>query len=119
MTWRGQALFTRPYTRVRPIYKGTSRESEPAQPVGVREDSFEHVMLGGAESQLPAPDEVRAAVAPIPTLVLCWDCGDRTHPASSARELSALAPHAHVHVATSLEDTAAWPGLIRHFVAGL
>jgi hypothetical protein len=47
------------------------------------------------------------------------DCGDRTHPASSARELSALAPHAHVHVATSLEDTAAWPGLIRDFVAGL
>jgi hypothetical protein len=30
-----------------------------------------------------------------------------------------MAPHARVHIARSLEDTAAWPGLIRDFVDGL
>lgn len=41
---------------VRPIFKGTPRESEPPQPLGVREDSFQQVMLGGAESDLPPPE---------------------------------------------------------------
>jgi hypothetical protein len=95
--------------KVRPIFKGTPREAEPPQPIGVREDSFQQVMLGGAytsgiqltlrltaldfnpwklkcdtlvsricfaplrsggaESDLPAPEVVAAAVASIPTLV--------------------------------------------------
>lgn len=41
---------------VRPVFKGTPRESEPPQPLGVREDSFQQVMLGGAESDLPPPE---------------------------------------------------------------
>lgn len=105
---------------VRPIFRGTPRELEPPQPLGVREDSFECVMRGGAESDLPPPDMVEAAVAGIPTLVLSWDCGDATHPASSAATFRAdMAPHARVHIARSLQDTAAWPDVIRDFVAGL
>ena len=104
---------------IRPIFKGTHRESEPPQPLGVREDSFAAVMAGGAASDLPPRDVVAAAVAAIPTVVLSWDCGDRTHPESSALAFKAMALHARVHIARSLEDTAAWPGLIREFITGL
>jgi hypothetical protein len=106
-------------TRIRGIFEGSPRESEPPKLIGVRKDSFKSVMLGGADSDLPPPDVVAVAVASIPTLVLSWDCGDSTHPASSAAAFAELAPHARVYIARSLEDTAAWPGLIRDFVAGL
>lgn len=58
-------------------------------------------------------------MATVPTLVLSWNCGDKTHPESSATAFAELAPHARVHVARSLQDTATWPGLIREFVNGL
>ena len=83
--------------KIRPIFKDTPRASEPPQPLGVRQDSFREVMLGGAESDFPTPDVVAAAVASIPTLVLSWDCGDKTHPESSAVRFKAdMAPHAQV-----------------------
>ena len=47
--------------KVRPIFKGTPRETDPPQPLGVREDSFREVMLGGAESDFPPPETVAAA----------------------------------------------------------
>ena len=104
----------------RPIFKGTDREDEPPRLVGVREDSFEHVMAASADSDLPPPDVIANALRDVPILALCWDCGDRTHPASSAEAIETqLAPHADVRVAETLEETRGWSEAVRAFVSGL
>ena len=89
----------------RPIF-GTDREDEPPRLVGVREDSFEHVMAASADSDLPPSDVIANALRDVPILALCWDCGDKTHPPSSAApSRHALAPHADVRVAKTLRDS--------------
>ena len=84
--------------------------------VGVRADSFEAVMRGSAASDLPAAETIAEAVGDVPTLALCWDCGDATHPESSARAFAAAAKGARVHVAKTLEEVEKWPGMINAFV---
>ena len=106
--------------KIRPIFRGTEREDEPPIAMGVRPDSFEHVMRASAVSDLPSAEDMssRASSHP-PTLALCWDCGDATHPGSSAARLAELVPSARVRVARSLEETREWPRMIRDFVGGL
>ena len=106
--------------KIRPIFRGTEREDEPPIAMGVRPDSFEHVMRASAVSDLPPAEDMssRAPSHP-PTLALCWDCGDAEHPASSAARLAELVPSAEVRVARSLEETREWPRVIREFVGGL
>ena len=104
----------------RPIFRGTDREDEPPRLVGVREDSFVDVMTASADSDLPPPDVIVNALKDLPVLALCWDCGDRTHPAESAAALKErLAPHADVRIATCLEETRGWSDAVRRFVRGL
>jgi len=115
----------------RPIFKGTPRSDEPATPLGVREDSFASVMRASASSDFPDVEtltrtfekyearEKNATLAPPRVLVLCWDCGDATHPASSAAVLESAIPHARVEVATSLEQVETWGETIRGFIRSL
>ena len=104
----------------RPIFAGTDREDEPPRLVGVREDSFEHVMAASADSDLPPSDVIANALRDVPILALCWDCGDKTHPPSSAAAIETrLAPHADVRVAKTLEETRGWSEAVRAFVSGL
>ena len=104
----------------RPIFKGTDREDEPPRLVGVREDSFGDVMAASADSDLPPPDVIANALRDVPILALCWDCGDKTHPPSSAVAIETqLAPHADVRVAKTLEETGGWSEAVRAFVCGL
>jgi len=115
----------------RPIFKGTPRSDEPATPLGVREDSFASVMRASASSDFPdvqtltrtfekyEAQQKNATLAPPRVLVLCWDCGDATHPASSAAVLESAIPHARVEVATSLEQVETWGETIRGFIRSL
>ena len=115
----------------RPIFKGTPRSDEPATPLGVREDSFASVMRASASSDFPDVETLtrtfekyeaqqkNATLAPPRVLVLCWDCGDATHPASSAAVLESAIPHARVEVATSLEQVETWGETIRGFIRSL
>ena len=113
----------------RPIFKGTPRSDEPATPLGVREDSFASVMRASASSDFPNVETLtrtfekyearHATLAPPRVLVLCWDCGDATHPASSAAVLESAIPHARVEVATSLEQVETWGETIRGFIRSL
>ena len=113
----------------RPIFKGTPRSDEPATPLGVREDSFASVMRASASSDFPDVETLtrtfekyeaqHATLAPPRVLVLCWDCGDATHPASSAAVLESAIPHARVEVATSLEQVETWGETIREFIRSL
>lgn len=113
----------------RPIFKGTPRSDEPATPLGVREDSFASVMRASASSDFPDVQTLtrtfekyeakHATLAPPRVLVLCWDCGDATHPASSAAVLESAIPHARVEVATSLEQVETWGETIRGFIRSL
>ena len=113
----------------RPIFKGTPRADEPATPLGVREDSFASVMRASASSDFPDVETLtrtfekyeaqHATLAPPRVLVLCWDCGDATHPASSAAVLESAIPHARVEVATSLEQVETWGETIRGFIRSL
>ena len=115
----------------RPIFKGTPRADEPATPLGVREDSFASVMRASARSDFPNVETLtrtfetyearqkNATLAPPRVLVLCWDCGDATHPASSAAVLESAIPHARVEVATSLEQVETWGETIRGFIRSL
>ena len=114
----------------RPIFKDTPRANEPATPLGVRADSFASVMRASAMSDFPDEetlrrtfsfgdaDESKSRVAPR-VLVLCWDCGDATHPASSAVALRAAIPHARVEIASSLEQVGTWGETIRGFIRSL
>ena len=115
----------------RPIFKDTPRANEPATPLGVREDSFASVMRASASSDFPNVETLtrtiekyearqkNATLAPPRVLVLCWDCGDATHPASSAAVLESAIPHARVEVATSLEQVETWGETIRGFIRSL
>ncbi len=115
----------------RPIVKGTPRSDAPATPLGVREDSFASVMRASASSDFPDVETLtrtfekyeaqqkNATLAPPRVLVLCWDCGDATHPASSAAVLESAIPHARVEVATSLEQVETWGETIRGFIRSL
>jgi len=62
------------------------------------------VLIGSAQSNLPEQERVRAAFADVPVLCLAWDCGDGTHPVSSAMTIKDLIPHAELVVASSHED---------------
>ena len=62
------------------------------------------VLIGSAQSNLPEHGRVRAAFADVPVLCLAWDCGDGTHPVSSAMTIKDLIPHAELVVASSSED---------------
>jgi pimeloyl-ACP methyl ester carboxylesterase len=62
------------------------------------------VLIGSAQSNLPERERVRSAFADVPVLCLAWDCGDGTHPVSSAMLLKDLIPHAELVVASSYED---------------
>ena len=107
------------------------RADEPATPLGVREDSFASVMRASASSDFPDVETLtrtfekyeaqqkNATLAPPRVLVLCWDCGDATHPASSAAVLESAIPHARVEVATSLEQVETWGETIRGFIRSL
>jgi len=81
------------------------------------------VLIGSAQSNLPEPERVRDAFANIPLLCLAWDCGDVTHPVSSAMIIKDLVPHAELVVASSKEDydivkeiRARWSGAIGEFI---
>ena len=113
---RGFSAFAERGKKMRPIFEGTDREREAPPAVGVRADSFEAVMRGSAASDLPAAETIAEAVGDVPTLALCWDCGDATHPESSARAFAAAAKGARVHVAKTLEEVEKWPGMINAFV---
>jgi hypothetical protein len=115
----------------RPIFKDTPRANEPATPLGVRADSFASVMRASAMSDFPDEETLRRTFSfgdadrsasrggKTRVLVLCWDCGDATHPASSAAALRAAIPHAHVEIATSLEQVGTWGETIRGFIRSL
>lgn len=62
------------------------------------------VLIGSAQSNLPEPERVRAALANVPVLCLAWDCGDVTHPVSSAMTIKDLVPHAELVIASNKED---------------
>lgn len=62
------------------------------------------VLIGSAQSNLPEQERVRTAFANVPVLCLAWDCGDGTHPVSSAMTIKDLIPHAELVVASSHED---------------
>ena len=62
------------------------------------------VLIGSAQSNLPEPERVREALRNIPCIVFAWDCGDLTHPVSSAAVIKELVPHAEINLASSHED---------------
>ena len=81
------------------------------------------VLIGSAQSNLPEPERVREAFANVPVLCLAWDCGDMTHPVSSAMTIKDLIPHAELVIATTKEDydivkhiREFWSGAIIEFI---
>jgi hypothetical protein len=87
-------------------------------------------MLASAASDLPSEGILRETLGShrgvessegtngekIRVLVLCWDCGDATHPASSARWFERNVPHARVEIAQTREEVETWNETIRDFV---
>lgn len=74
------------------------------------------ILRGAADSDLPPPDELAAAVGDRPVLVLAWD-SDAGHPVSTAEALGGALPHAEVHVATTPAEVLAWPATVGSFLA--
>jgi pimeloyl-ACP methyl ester carboxylesterase len=73
-------------------------------------------LRGAALSDLPPKDSLAAIEAP--TLILAWK-GDWSHPLSSARELAAHLPRAHLEVAGDTSEIEDWPGLVQSFLDSL
>ena len=76
------------------------------------------ILRGAADSDLPPPEELAAAVGDRPVLILAWDT-DAGHPVSTADALAAALPHADVHVAAEPGDVLRWPEQVARFVAAL
>ena len=76
------------------------------------------ILRGAADSDLPSPEELAAAVGDRPVLVLAWET-DAGHPVSTAEALVDALPHAELHVATEPADVLRWPERVASFVAPL
>lgn len=63
------------------------------------------VLRGVGASDLPEPAALAALAQP--TLILAWDT-DPTHPVSTAEELAAILPNAHLEIARTLPEVRAW-----------
>jgi pimeloyl-ACP methyl ester carboxylesterase len=73
-------------------------------------------MRGAADSDLP--DRAALRGLRMPALILAWR-GDPVHPVSTATQLAELLPRADLHLAMTLDEVRAWPGLIAAFVRGV
>jgi 3-oxoadipate enol-lactonase len=73
------------------------------------------VMRGAAIADFPDRDQVAGIQAP--ALVLAWT-GDLIHPRSTADELTALLPDAHLEVASTAAELAGWSATVDAFLAG-
>jgi len=82
----------------------------------IRPDSYKNVMEGVGISDFPSRDVVKDVLKDVPTLVLSWDCQDRTHPVSTAKELESLLPHATIHITRNLQELQTWPERIVSFI---
>ncbi len=71
------------------------------------------VLRGAASSDLPPPDAI--ATITQPTLVLAWR-GDAGHPVSTAEQLAAVLPDAHLRIATDLSEVLSWPAQVAAFL---
>ena len=90
-------------TTPRRVFQASKRPIDPPPPplANPNDSCAVEVLIGSAQSNLPEPERVREALENVPVLVLAWDCGDTTHPVSSAMTLKDLAPHAEVVVAST------------------
>ena len=73
-------------------------------------------LLGAALSDLPDPDLLEKLE--VPTLILAWK-GDWSHPMSTAKDLEARLPNAHLEVAGTLREIERWPEKMKRFIEGL
>lgn len=96
---------------------------EPPSLANPNDSCAVEVLIGSAQSNLPEPERVREALRDIPVICLAWDCGDVTHPVSSAMVIKDLVPHAEIVVASSKEDydivkhvRAEWSNAILEFI---
>ena len=96
------------------IYEGRPDLTEYAPDIEV--GLLPTVMRGAAASNLPDPS-VLASLGQ-PALILAWDT-DPGHPVSTAERLHEVLPMSTLHVATTLDDVAGWPSLVRDFLASL
>jgi pimeloyl-ACP methyl ester carboxylesterase len=76
------------------------------------------ILRGAADSDLPPPADLAAAVGDKPVLVLAWDT-DPGHPVSTATALGEVLPHALVEVATAPSQVLGWPARVQGFLASL
>lgn len=97
----GDATASASSTTPRRVFQASKRPLDPKPPplANPNDSCAVEVLIGSAQSNLPEPERVREALENIPVLVLAWDCGDTTHPVSSAMTIKDLAPHAEVVVA--------------------
>jgi 3-oxoadipate enol-lactonase len=73
------------------------------------------ILRGAADSDLPDPDTLAAAVGDRPVLLLAWE-GDAGHPVATTEALAAVLPHAEVHVAADLAEVHRWPAQVHAFL---
>jgi 3-oxoadipate enol-lactonase len=74
------------------------------------------VLRGGAASDLPSADAVRAVSAR--TLLLPW-VGDPGHPMATAERLLQTLPDVQIHVAHHLRDVGTWTDRVDAFLEPL
>jgi pimeloyl-ACP methyl ester carboxylesterase len=74
------------------------------------------IFRGAAESDLPPPEQLAAAVGERPVLVLAW-AGDDAHPVSSAEALAGALADVELHVASTPAEVLAWPAVVADFLA--
>lgn len=112
-------------TRPRRVFQAAREPVVPPPPAlaNPNDSCAAEVLIGSAQSNLPEPERVRDAFANVPLMCLAWDCGDVTHPVSSAMIIKDLVPHAELVVASSKEEydivkeiRARWSGAIGEFI---
>ncbi len=101
---RGRAFF---FEAIRGLPLPPVQSGMPGEPPlpDIVEELYPHVMRGSAATDLPDPEALRALRHE--TLILAWS-GDASHPVSTAEQLNALLPNAHLHITQDFADLRSW-----------
>jgi len=80
---------------------------------GHKKEAYHPILMGSAQSDLPAEEELKKI--DVPVLILAWT-DDNSHPVSTAKQLRELLPNSEIHLANEVHHVDQWDSQICEFL---
>ena len=80
---------------------------------GHKKEAYHPILMGSAQSDLPAEEELKKV--DVPVLILAWT-DDNSHPVSTAKQLRELLPNSEIHLANEVRHVDQWDSQICDFL---